>query len=38
MGLRLTKNDKLYKYTDDGVLITVRVKKVKNENCFVSLL
>lgn len=35
MGLRLTKNDKLYKYTDDGVLLTVRVKKVKNENCFV---
>ena len=33
--MKLIKNDKLYRYTDDGSLIMVRLKKIKNEDKFI---
>lgn len=33
--MKLTKNDKFYKYTDDGALILIRLKRIKNQNCFI---
>lgn len=33
--MKLTKNDKFYRYTDDGELVEIRLKKIKNENCFI---
>ena len=33
--MKLTKNDKFYKYTDDGELIEIRLKRIKNRNTFV---
>ena len=29
--MKLTKNDKFYKYTDDGELIEIRLKRIKNK-------
>ena len=33
--MKLIKNDKLYRYTDDGSLIMVKLKKIKNEDKFI---
>lgn len=33
--MKLMKNDKLYRYTDDGALITVRLKKIKNSDKYI---
>lgn len=33
--MRLVKNDKLYRYTNDGSLLIVRIKKIKNSNKFI---
>ena len=33
--MKLIKNDKLYRYTDDGALLIVRLKRIKNGNKFI---
>lgn len=33
--MKLMKNEKFYKYDENDELIEIRIKKIKNENCFV---